>query len=176
MVEIASVGRDGSGRADGHRPGDAASVALCNDRGMIRSAFPIGAVALLSACEASSPTRGAAPEPLPVVAPPTTASVAEGARLFRDKGCTVCHSLDGTPLVGPTMQGYFGSTVQTNKGARVVDAAFVTESILEPQAVVTNGFNPVMPPYAGQLKPPQLESIAMYLLSLSLPPTTATKP
>ena len=33
-----------------------------------------------------------------------------GAQLFQEKGCMACHSMDGTPRVGPSLKGLFGKT------------------------------------------------------------------
>ena len=35
----------------------------------------------------------------------------EGEELLRAKGCTGCHSLDGTPRVGPSLKGLLGRSV-----------------------------------------------------------------
>lgn len=60
--------------------------------------------------------------------------------------CAVCHSIDGSASVGPTWQGLWGSEVELEDGTTVtVDAAYVTESIQDPNAKVHAGFNPVMP-------------------------------
>jgi cytochrome c oxidase subunit 2 len=41
-----------------------------------------------------------------------------GIQLFQEKGCRACHSVDGTPLVGPTVKGLFGKTVTVLTGER----------------------------------------------------------
>ena len=35
-------------------------------------------------------------------------------------GCTACHSLDGTKLVGPSFKGIFGKTEKLRDGSEVV--------------------------------------------------------
>jgi cytochrome c oxidase subunit 2 len=73
-----------------------------------------------------------------------------GAQLFQKKGCMACHSIDGTPRVGPTLKGLFSKTVivMTDGKERniVADEAYLRKSILEPNADVVKGFPPIMPP------------------------------
>jgi cytochrome c oxidase subunit 2 len=73
-----------------------------------------------------------------------------GRALLEKHGCLGCHSLDGSPKVGPTFKGLFGSQVKvTKEGAPLTVAAdevFITESIRQPAATVVEGFPPVMPP------------------------------
>jgi cytochrome c oxidase subunit 2 len=73
-----------------------------------------------------------------------------GDKLYQEKGCVACHSIDGTPRVGPTFKGLFGKTVTVltdGKERKVVaDEAYLRKSILEPSADIAKGFPPVMPP------------------------------
>src|SRR5262249_60888144 len=56
-----------------------------------------------------------------------------GKELVREGGCIVCHKFDGPEkLVGPSLWDF---------GARK-DANYIRESILEPDAVVVEGFPP----------------------------------
>ena len=72
-----------------------------------------------------------------------------GPTLLQAKGCLGCHSLDGTPKVGPTFKGLLGrkETVIIAGGEKniVVDAAFIRGHILQPQSAAVKGFPPVMP-------------------------------
>ncbi len=64
------------------------------------------------------------------VVPPPTATAASGAvpssaaelgeKLFEAKGCSGCHTVDGSPGVGPTMKGLYGH--ETRDGGRIQDA------------------------------------------------------
>jgi cytochrome c oxidase subunit 2 len=62
-------------------------------------------------------------------------------------GCVACHSIDGTPGVGPTWQGLFMREEQLTDGSTVTaDEAYIEHSILEPNAQIVVGFNPnIMP-------------------------------
>ena len=73
-----------------------------------------------------------------------------GAQLFQEKGCMACHSIDGTPRVGPTLKGLFRKTVTLMTDGKerdiVADEAYLRRSILEPNVDVVKGFPPIMPP------------------------------
>ncbi len=84
-------------------------------------------------------------------------------------GCTACHSLDGSALVGPSWLGLFGSTVTLADGTTVIaDEAYLLESILTPNAKIHEGFNPnIMPPtLAERLTPEQIQQIIAFIMTL----------
>lgn len=91
-----------------------------------------------------------------------------GKTLAEQFGCTACHSADGTPGVGPTWTGLFGSQESLEDGGSVlVDHAFLYESILEPGAKITDGFQNIMPPNIGaDLSDEQINDIIAYIESL----------
>ncbi len=72
-----------------------------------------------------------------------------GAQLVKEKGCIACHSIDGTPRVGPTLKGLFGKsiTVMTDGTERkmLANEDYIRKSILEPNGDVVKGFPPIMP-------------------------------
>jgi cytochrome c oxidase subunit 2 len=72
-----------------------------------------------------------------------------GLKVFEEKGCKACHSIDGTLRVGPTLKGLFGKsvTVMTDGTERKVLANkdYLRKSILEPNGDVVKGFPPIMP-------------------------------
>lgn len=91
----------------------------------------------------------------------------QGRLLTVSNGCTGCHSLDGTPLTGPTWLGIFGRQEQMSDGTTiVVDEAYITESILNPNAKIVAGFpSPsVMPAFS--FTDEQLANIIAYLKTL----------
>lgn len=91
-----------------------------------------------------------------------------GQRLFRVRGCAQCHSVEGKAGIGPALGELFGTNVATRGGERVVaDENYLRESILEPQAKVVAGFDPVMPTYKGRLKEEEISALIAYLKSLS---------
>lgn len=91
----------------------------------------------------------------------------KGKALVESSGCLGCHSLDGTPKVGPTFKGIFGRTVQLADGRTVTaDEEYLRESIVEPNEDLVQGFQPIMPPYQATLKGDDLAAVITYLKSL----------
>ena len=91
---------------------------------------------------------------------------AAGRAVVSQNGCLACHSVDGTPLTGPTWRGLFGAEVELSDGSSVVaDEAYLLESISEPGARVVQGYLPgIMPKYA--LTESELTNIVAYLATL----------
>ncbi len=96
-------------------------------------------------------------------------SLAEyGAQLYKSKACITCHSLDGTALVGPSFKDDFGTMRVLTGGQSVrIDENYIRESILNPQAKVAAGYDPVMPTYQGILKDRQIDALVEYIKSLA---------
>ncbi len=60
----------------------------------------------------------------------------------RSSGCSGCHSLDGSPGVGPTFKGLAGGRVTlTGGGTLTAGAAYLAESIRTPDAQVVEGYS-----------------------------------
>ena len=95
---------------------------------------------------------------------------ARGIQLFQEKGCQACHSVDGTPLVGPTVKGLFGKTVTVitdGKERKVVaDETYLRKSLLEPNADVVKAFPPIMPSQKGLITDEELQGIITYIREL----------
>jgi cytochrome c oxidase subunit II len=76
-----------------------------------------------------------------------------GAMVHENRGCATCHSLDGTRGQGPSWKGIYGQTHQFADGSTaLVDENYIRQSILEPQAHVVQGYEPIMPTYKGLLR------------------------
>ena len=90
-----------------------------------------------------------------------------GARLFTKKACNTCHSLDGSKNVGPTFQGLWSREEAMQDGSRIaVDENYIRESVLNPQAKIVAGFQPVMPTYQGILKEKEIDGLIAFIKSL----------
>jgi cytochrome c oxidase subunit 2 len=99
--------------------------------------------------------------------PATASPVAAGEKLFNDLACVSCHMANSQGR-GPVLQGIFGKTVQLQGGGSVtVDEAYVRESIVNPQAKVVAGFQPIMPTFQGLVTEEQLMQLIAYVRSLS---------
>ncbi len=90
-----------------------------------------------------------------------------GQRLFKSKACITCHSIEGKKLTGPSLNGIFGNPVPlAGGGEATVDENYIRESILNPQASIVAGYQPVMPTYQGLLKERDLDALIAYIKSL----------
>lgn len=90
-----------------------------------------------------------------------------GEELVSRNACLTCHSTDGTVLQGPSFQGLFGSDRPLENGQTVTaDENYIRESILNPQAKIHEGFQPVMPAFAGTLDDNQINAIIEYIKTL----------
>jgi len=91
-----------------------------------------------------------------------------GEMLYNMRGCKQCHSVDGSPGIAPSFLGKFGSEEQLLTGETVVvEENYIRESILNPQARVVAGYDPVMPTYQGRLKDEEITAIIEYMKTLS---------
>jgi cytochrome c oxidase subunit 2 len=90
-----------------------------------------------------------------------------GELYFKRFGCKQCHSLDGKTGIGPTFKGMFGRTEQLTDGSTItVDENFIRESILDPQAKVANGYNPVMPTFQGRFNEQDITAIIEFIKNI----------
>jgi cytochrome c oxidase subunit 2 len=96
-----------------------------------------------------------------------------GAKLFTDLACSTCH-LDTGQGRGPSLADIVGKTVELADGSTVtVDEAYLRESILNSQAKVVKGFQPLMPTFQGLISEENLVALIEHVKSLSPHATTA---
>lgn len=93
-----------------------------------------------------------------------------GADLYRNY-CSACHSLDGSKLIGPSFKGLWGKDETVARNGVIstvkVDADYVRESILKPQAAIVKGYETVpMADFSAVLTKDQLETLINYLRDL----------
>jgi mono/diheme cytochrome c family protein len=97
----------------------------------------------------------------PRAAPPAEKlTAADGQRIVARMGCVGCHSTDGTAIgrIGPSW-----------KGLANTDAEYLRESIVDPSAKVTRGFDQSvagMPSYAGVLTAAEIDAVIAYIQTL----------
>lgn len=90
-----------------------------------------------------------------------------GRQVAAARGCLRCHSVDGSPYIGPTWANAFGRARRTDDGRDVlVDEAYLTQSMMDPRAVIAAGYAPVMPSYQGVLSPAETSALLEYIRSL----------
>jgi cytochrome c oxidase subunit 2 len=93
-----------------------------------------------------------------------------GEKLFAEKSCLTCHTSDGKGH-GPSLNGLFGRKVRLADGATVTaDEEYLRESILNPNAKIVAGYQPLMPAYQGQLTEEQTLDLISYVKSLQAEP------
>ena len=90
-----------------------------------------------------------------------------GAKLYVQKACVTCHKIDGSNSTGPPWNNLFGKEEKLSDGtAVIVDENYIRESILNPNAKVTLGYQAVMPTYQGILKEKQIDALIAFIKSL----------
>ena len=96
-----------------------------------------------------------------------------GAKLFQDLGCASCHQ-DVQQGRGPSLRGSYGHDVTLNNGQTVVfNDDYIRESIVNPQAKIVAGFQPLMPTFQGLVNEENLVALIEHVKSLSPMATTA---
>jgi mono/diheme cytochrome c family protein len=92
------------------------------------------------------------------------AGATTGEQIFTAAGCAACHTLakaNASGNVGPSLD----ELAQAAGEQEGTPEDYVRESLLDPDAVVAEGFQAgVMPPYEGRLNDEQLQTLAEYLL------------
>ena len=75
--------------------------------------------------------------------------------------------MEGSQGRGPVLAGIYGKTVELQGGGSVmVDDGYIRESIVNPQAKVVSGFQPIMPTFQGLVTEEQLLQLIAYVRSL----------
>ncbi|WP_197531279.1 cytochrome c oxidase subunit II [Posidoniimonas corsicana] len=94
-----------------------------------------------------------------------------GKQLYNRRGCAQCHTIDGTDRPGPggpSFKGHYGETVTFKDGSTgKMDDNYIRESILNPQAKIRQGYNPIMPTFQGQLNEDEIFALRQYIRSLN---------
>jgi cytochrome c oxidase subunit 2 len=91
-----------------------------------------------------------------------------GEKLFQEFGCSTCHRPDSGAR-GPNLQGLYGRPVRLSDNRVVIaDDNYIRESILQPNAKVVSGFQPIMPTFQGVVSEEGLIQITEYIKHLSV--------
>jgi cytochrome c oxidase subunit 2 len=97
-----------------------------------------------------------------------------GERLFQDLACGSCH-LDTGKGRGPSLKDIVGTTVELADGSvAVVDEGYLRESIINSQAKIVKGYQPLMPAFQGLVSEDNLAALVEYVKSQS--PTATAAP
>jgi cytochrome c oxidase subunit 2 len=124
----------------------------------------LGKVKVLSRENYESWLKG---EPAEVAKAESASPAERGRELYTKRGCNACHSVDGTPGVGPSFKGIYGEEASLQDGASaMVDENYIRESIFEPQAKIVRGYPPVMPSFKGIVSEEEVADIIAFIKSL----------
>ena len=105
-----------------------------------------------------------------------------GKTLFAQLACDNCHKPDNSGRC-PNLIGLFSQPVKLVGGTIVkADESYIRESILQPQAKIVAGYDPVMPTFQGLVTEDQVLQLVEYVKSLgpqkggAAPTETSPKP
>jgi cytochrome c oxidase subunit 2 len=91
-----------------------------------------------------------------------------GARVYTSNGCNACHSVTGDIVIGPSFLGLFGTERNFEDGTTALaDENYIRQSLMEPNSQVVQGFDPVMPTFAGRIDEDQLTALIAFIRSLN---------
>lgn len=78
--------------------------------------------------------------------------------------CSACHSLEGQKMVGPPLNNRWGKEAPLEGGDAVTfDDEYFRESVLYSTKKIAQGYQPVMPQFAGQMSDEDYEAIKAYI-------------
>ena len=99
----------------------------------------------------------------------------QGKLVAQAKACIACHTVDGSPAVGPTWKGLYGKTETMADGSTaLVDEAYLKAFIRNPTSRIVKGYAPIMPQI--DLSDAELAALIAYIKSnagAGQPSTTA---
>jgi len=91
----------------------------------------------------------------------------QGAGLFRQYGCSGCHSARST-IHAPLLDGVYGSYQHMADGRTLfADERYIRDCILLPASERVAGYPPVMPSFSGQIPEENLMKLIAYIKSLA---------
>jgi cytochrome c oxidase subunit 2 len=104
-------------------------------------------------------------------------SLAEnGKLLFEQLACANCHKEDNSGRC-PSLVGVYGKDVKLSGGATIkADEAYIRESIMDPQAKIVAGYEPVMPTFTGLVNEDQVVQLIEYIKSIGAKQGTTPQP
>ena len=87
-----------------------------------------------------------------------------GEQLYTAHVCHTCHSLDGSPMIGPSFKDLYGEKIEFNDGTyTIVDEAYLIESILEPSKNIVKNFPNLMGSYKFLLNQNEVNELVDFI-------------
>lgn len=123
-------------------------------------------VVALAACGGDDDSdNDVAPTVTPVVQEAPPGNAGRGETLFVEQGCISCHAVDSDAVLsGPALTGV--AREAADRVAGLDAAAYLRQSLVEPDAYIVEGFQPgVMQSYAN-LPETDITDLVAYLLTL----------
>lgn len=99
-----------------------------------------------------------------------SAAIEAGQTVYNTGGasqipCSTCHTLDGTPLVGPSFQGIAERAATRVEGQSAEQ--YLRQSITQPSAYLADGSSDTMPKIYGEtLSEEDIDNLIAFLMSL----------
>ncbi|MBL3581635.1 cytochrome c oxidase subunit II [Oleidesulfovibrio alaskensis] len=95
---------------------------------------------------------------------------AQALALLETHGCISCHSLDGSPGLGPTLKDIYGAErpiimPDGTKTTMVADEQYLRRALLQPNAEVVEGYDPMMPSYQDSVPPGEIDLMVGWMLN-----------
>ncbi len=90
-----------------------------------------------------------------------------GEKVYTQKGCNACHSIDGSVVIGPSFKGLIGRSTTLDDGTTITaDENYIMQSIIEPQSQIVEGFQPIMPAFKGNITDKEVDALIAYIKTL----------
>ena len=87
----------------------------------------------------------------------------DGYQLYT-QNCAICHSLDGSEKLGPSLNGIYGKKVEINGGPiMIVNDDYLLNSIISPGKDIVKGYGNTMPSFEGVLSSKEIKSLIDFI-------------
>lgn len=101
--------------------------------------------------------------------PASAASPDSALKLLNQKFCLTCHSIDGSAMVGPSLNGLYGKKALVldangKEKAVTVDDAYLARAIRDPGSEIARGYPPAMP--ATPMTDTELKQVVEFIKTL----------
>ncbi len=95
----------------------------------------------------------------------------DGKALVENNGCTGCHSLDGTKIVGPSFKGMYQRKVKININGNIKEILseekYLKTAILKPNDEIVEGYYPgIMPSFENVFNEKEVDAVVDYLKTI----------
>jgi cytochrome c oxidase subunit II len=92
--------------------------------------------------------------------------IGAGERLFHDRGCSGCHTLNSR-FHAPLLQGLYRKPVPLADGTMVTaDDQYLRDSILQPGKQITAGYDNIMPSFSDHLTEEEIMQLIAYVKAI----------